>query len=107
MLEWELKTWFLALALIQASCVTWTLPFSGSQFPFLRSEACLFCSLRTFCVGDFCDSVRAGGLQDLGAVDLDKELNLQVNRWPTLPLAPKHTLFILNLKKIFLNFYSK
>lgn len=73
-----------------------SLPFLWSQFPFLRSEACLFRSLRTFCVRAFCDSVRLDGLQDLGAVDLDKELNLQVERWSALPLAPRYTLCILN-----------
>lgn len=81
-----------------------SLPFPGSQFPFLRSEVYLFCSLRTFCVQAFCDSVRVGNLQDLGAVDLDKELNLHMEIctwWPTLPVAPKHTLFIFNLKIFF------
>ena len=80
-----------------------SLPFPRPQFPFLRSEAYLFCSPRTFCVQAFCDSVRVGGLQDLGAMDLDKELNLQEEQWPMLLLAPKH---ILNLN-FFLHFYSK
>lgn len=70
MLEWEPETWFLALALIQGwLChLDTSLPFPGPQSLFLKSAACLFCSLRTLRVEAFCGAVTAGGLQDLGAV---------------------------------------